>query len=465
MFSPDMKLVRDYICSNLDKNITIRKQSAKFRKIDTKGSESKIYNAVILDLPVIVKEPRDNEENIRKEYEIGLCLNKLRGYVPNYMYTYSNSTKSIIVERIPGITLAKAIKNNKLNFIQLLSLYFSILLAIETGQKNHKFCHHDLHTNNIILRPIVKPIQYIVLCDQKQYEVTLTDYIPTIIDYGMAIVNDHKTINIQSKLIDNNQANMSIDMYRLLFYCLVNAKNTSYYKELYELTKFFDNFNLPSPDPNIPPNKFIEWIYSKYSSMLSNVKCENRFIFFPLKYHIPSTCFLQAQEEFELLVESNITEHESFMYCAFISFFLFIFLMNVNSDQIRLKKDKMDSHMLENKKQLLDYDRKQLQDYKSIVLPIRSYFFNTTNIILNFTIHGCEKRICNDYMNSLDFYRRILMYNDFLYIIKQLNLQKIDNIYDTFINNYTVSTIYLFFVQYSTMINRAIRWCEILLEI
>ncbi len=45
------------------------------------------------------------------------------------------------------------LKCNELSFKEFLDIFAQILVALEIGQNKYKFCHYDLHTDNVIIVP------------------------------------------------------------------------------------------------------------------------------------------------------------------------------------------------------------------------------------------------------------------------------------------------------------------------
>ena len=194
-----------------------------------KGSQSELYAADVNGVDVVLKKSKyDLNTYDKREFLIGTELNKLKHFVPNFMYTLGHVMTEekffIICERIVGNTFMEQISNMK--FPQYLFLFLQILLALEIGQRNSRFCHFDLHLGNVLLRETRRLI-YTVLIRNKKYTIT-TELVPMIIDFGMSSVTDkNRTIGtshfhkhgILKHLIPG------MDMYKFLFYSAFHCKD------------------------------------------------------------------------------------------------------------------------------------------------------------------------------------------------------------------------------------------------
>lgn len=169
-----------------------------------------------------IKNPWSENSNLKDyskhEFFIGYKLNTLRPFIPNFMYVYSLFTCGYPEKGVPcyydetafplgvqvNYLLIEAIKNAipikkifQLNSnagllglkLQLMSIYFQIVLALGIAYEKFDFTHYDLHTENVILEPIkdskVVLIKYIV---EGQTYYVKTSYIARIIDYGLSHV-------------------------------------------------------------------------------------------------------------------------------------------------------------------------------------------------------------------------------------------------------------------------------------
>lgn len=178
-------------------------------------------------------------DNNYYEFLVGLCLNKLKRYVPNFLFTfsylelsheairemdkvnnygvnsdflknpraitkkvdYTDTTMSlnehfetsckhseysaILIEGLPNsITLYEWIKTN-FNHKEFINILFQIYYTLDKF-KNY-FTHYDLHSKNILLQKI--PDNKYITIEYEGLEVIKTQYIPVIIDYGRCFID------------------------------------------------------------------------------------------------------------------------------------------------------------------------------------------------------------------------------------------------------------------------------------
>lgn len=209
----------------------------------------------------VIKTPRENPQNdynldMLYEYFIGtMCTNRLRQWVPNFMYTFSlfecnslpfiqNQEKNgidnsqicastqrlryyLVLEKIEGQSLSSFLTQATIHdYSRILRYMFQILMALQIAQDKYSFVHSDLHTGNILLRPSSLRSKEIVQyeLDGVTYEIE-TDLIPTMIDFGYS----HFIYRgIPLGIVPNEQygvdpiATMTgIDMYKLIMGILV----------------------------------------------------------------------------------------------------------------------------------------------------------------------------------------------------------------------------------------------------
>lgn len=223
---------------------------------------------------LIIKTAKNKEENfhILYEYFIGtMGINKLRKLVPNFAYTlglfncsaleikenkvnFENFCKNdgndimhyIIYEKIPGQSMKEFVLDMKdeKDFERLLSYILQLLIALEIAQQEICFTHYDLHTDNIILRPLGKFKHINYKLNGKMYSI-YTDAIPTIIDMGFAhfVYEDMPfgMVDMDHLGIIPSITSGGYDVYKFLMYIISNTrfvslKNSSNPK----MIKFFD---------------------------------------------------------------------------------------------------------------------------------------------------------------------------------------------------------------------------------
>lgn len=163
----------------------------------------------ILILKVPIK--KDRSKSSIHEYFIGLHLNSIRRYIPNFIYTYGyfnckfdidNYNKGIyklcdsgeervftIYENVNGILLTDYLSLLSYNDIyKFISIITQVLLSIQIANEKINYIHRDLHSSNIMIRilPDTKVVKY-EISESKTFYV-LCDNIATIIDYGYNVI-------------------------------------------------------------------------------------------------------------------------------------------------------------------------------------------------------------------------------------------------------------------------------------
>ena len=348
----------DAVNSNNNKHVTSEAVNTYIKNIKrvTVGGSGAIYNIAMYDnsFRLLIKAPKIDGwgieqhimDEIEREYVIGTkAMNNLRYYVPNFMYTYGmmtcpipdsgiklpmcesrysgNDAPQLLVEYIQGRTFYSYLVKDEIDFDLFLNLYVQVLLALELAQRKYSFTHYDLHTNNVMIRKLDKPIEYTVCFDDKLYHIR-TKYLAVIIDFGMACV----------KLDDNFIGDMGreggasvysyitagADMVKLL-YGITNAplKNgdvraqrlwdffgdpnstvlnrsddQKFYNGMYYRLK--DNLDYPlirqefasrvndSVVGSKTPLMFVKWIFERYKSNLRpNIQQHNRIVWIPVQ--------------------------------------------------------------------------------------------------------------------------------------------------------------------------------------
>ena len=134
------------------------------------------------------------------EYFLGATvINNFRKYCPNFCYTlgafvcsaqttkpgplckpkkgaYTDAPPSIFYEYIDGIT------TDRVYDIKLaVSVLIQVLLALEIGQREARFCHNDLGVNNCMVSNVRQ--RFSILLDDQEY--SFDSQIAKIIDFGM----------------------------------------------------------------------------------------------------------------------------------------------------------------------------------------------------------------------------------------------------------------------------------------
>lgn len=475
--------------------IGINKWVKKMKKIDVKSSEATVYISELAgNIQVIIKSPKSllQNDDLLKEYFIGItAVNKLRHYVPNFMYTFAacaypqkKQDKIVtIVEKIPGDTLEYALKNNKLTFTQFLCIFLQILLALEIAQRNVHFCHYDLHGGNIILRPIDKPFIYTIVLDTKRYDITVTDYVPVIIDFGMSTVNDESQTIGSFHFARYGMMNYMIqgaDMYKLLFYSYARAKG-SLQKQICDLFLFYG-----SDDPykildqkqhtvmkicaeyvkrvsfnkaaTYTPLQFFKWIVKSNNCCITT---SERDIYIPLS-KMCTDMYQYGERDKTFAMDLALDCNSSYILLEYTKYLLKE-CDDVSSNTINKKLDEMSETIRKRRKTLISKDRKNLMAFTRLTLPDEMILKDHINGILSIDIKSQKdnRQLIDNFLRNVEFYRSLKPYLQFMYTIKELRLT---NLFKKFILAFETSHQYLLYMKTHEEIERAVRWSITVLE-
>jgi hypothetical protein len=161
----------------------------------------------------VMKSPRKPEgDQLVHEAAIGiLALNKLRAWVPNFMYVYgyarcsppvlenkepvtwcSSDTPAVsylISENIRNaVTIGDFITEPQVTIADILGVYLQVFNALNVASKAHGYTHYDLHGGNIMIRKFPTPIAVPYYATNSVAEgpvgYVVSQYVPYIIDYG-----------------------------------------------------------------------------------------------------------------------------------------------------------------------------------------------------------------------------------------------------------------------------------------
>jgi hypothetical protein len=171
---------------------------------------------------------KKNTDNNYYEYRVGQCINKIKEYFPNFIYTFNynfidnnllnnyynkstnffdkdtinndlidankckfNDKAASIIEFIPNIIslddIIDALNPKELES-EVYNILFQLYMALHTLKDD--FTHYDLHIDNVQFTkvPDNKKIVLTYYYDNNKYKI-VTSYIPIIIDYGKSYIN------------------------------------------------------------------------------------------------------------------------------------------------------------------------------------------------------------------------------------------------------------------------------------
>ncbi len=254
------------------------------------SKQGDVYKGYFLGKEVVLKKPKKKFflENTLKDYFNGIkCINSLRMECPMFAYTLGILTIEtpserkkldeiwLVTEFIKGKTLKEMLKCNELSFKEFLDIFAQILVALEIGQNKYKFCHYDLHTDNVIIVPITNNYT----CHVHVYDINVkTKFMPVMIDYGMSSSSLEKDISIgQHKIEDNGifpYLFPGYDPYVFLLFCR-DVSSVSIKSGINHLFKFYGDIDhidyvstLKNNTGRQTPLLFLEYIIKTYPQLL-----------------------------------------------------------------------------------------------------------------------------------------------------------------------------------------------------
>lgn len=507
-------------------SVHVSKWVKNLEKIDVDSSSGYVYFSDILsDVQVLIKLPQENTDynELITEYFIGMAeINKLRYTIPNFVYTLGaffcpmengelckgepeKSIPFVIFEKIPGKNMQKMLENDELSFPQYLGMFIQVLLALEVAQRTISFTHFDFHTANLMCRTITKECNYSVPLDNKLYEVTASEYLPVIIDFGLSTVKHNDTTVGSYTFPEHGMKHHmlpGVDMFKFLYYSISYSSDTmerqitnlmAFYgkddpykvllggdKVINKATNEYVKKGSYSQVTTQTPLDFLNWIleqpeYKKVTSVY--IKKKERDIFFPLSFSTTiqtyDSIFKHAKEGRDKAIEevrSSISTKSSYIMSKYSLLVLQGYNKKLYSNELEKDVNKMKAEIKNSRKQMISSDYKMLSEYKNLELPDIIQIMDDSKRILMIKINSkklkTEKnnvlKLIERYFTNSVFFTDILPYLQFLYTIREIKSEKI---YSKFLLSFLSSPQYKMYNQNYEYINRVTRWCYVLLDI
>jgi hypothetical protein len=222
--------------------------------------------------------------DIRKKWEytheayIGqFVTNNLNDKIPNFAHVFGlNTSNSVVVEYIPGLTLFEYINSPKFRFDEFKIILAQVALAVKMAHYKYGFVHNDLAPWNIILFQSFS-------CVTTEYEVGPNEKvsirgkrIPVIIDFGKstAVVD-----GVRHGIVNPNESSGIQDILMLILTScktiLATRRPPEQFTETMRLFNFLSgNRYLPKPLQTSFEMKAFLKRHAKYEAMISDDKFE-----------------------------------------------------------------------------------------------------------------------------------------------------------------------------------------------
>jgi serine/threonine protein kinase len=163
----------------------------------------RIWQCRLGNVPLLVKaeKPFDRQDDIEREYKVGLLLNRLRHRVPNFVSTIATFKSSppsrhrlpgsspasrddvryLLLERVHGDPVGQG-----LTLDEHLRVLVQLTQALYLAYAEHQFTHYNLHLHNVLIRPLEAEhlIEYSARCRLQ------TKSLAVLIDFGRSYTRE-----------------------------------------------------------------------------------------------------------------------------------------------------------------------------------------------------------------------------------------------------------------------------------
>ena len=499
-----------------DLSKTIQKWIKKMVKISVNSKEGFIYISDFSpDIQVVIKVAQKSNglESKLREYFIGIkSVNKLRCLIPTFVYTigsflYPKPTKTgklqketknentafVVYEKIDGETINSLLKKDKLNFKQFLSIFIQLLLGLEVAQREARFTHFDLHSENVMIRQN-DVSSYNVNLDMSTYKVVNPEFIPVIIDFGTSTCFIENRYIGSYDYIKHGMLNFMVpgyDMYKFLVFCERKTTNQELKQKIISMFLFYeenDPYNIINNTEGIDkaaeeycmnttfsqaatytPLIFIEWLLKEYSVELKSdiLVCE-RVNYLSLTY---SSITKEYDNIFEYIKEGVddaifFTQEcaPSYVMTKYNINLLERYNENLQSDDLTRKIKDLNKYLDKFKDKFIDIDKSMLENVFTIKIPTQKELDFCINKVIGIKIR-CSKPIdkekaVKDLDIILSYQENLKPHLQFYFTILELNLKEV---FAVWIKKFKESRIYLFHIKNVIKNERAKRWSQTLM--
>lgn len=504
---------------------SVQKWIVKMKKLDINSVQGLVYISDILsnDIQVVIKIPRKSKgfNSLVKEYFLGITtLNNLRYQIPTFVYTLGaflcpmpttqaqktlcnpettkrKNTAFVMYEKIPGDSLDLLLDNKEIDFNQFLEIFVQLLLSLELAQREVQFTHFDLHSGNVMIRP-VSNYSYSVLIENTTYNVTTKQFLPVIIDYGFC------TVKVEDRVVGEFDYEIhgmmpfmvpGYDMYKFLIFCSKYA-NTLLRKQIAELFVFYgkdDKYNIASSKGDMKnikiatreyckqgtytnvakytPLMFLKWIIDNpdYNRAVRKyLKIENRRIYTPIYFSSTIREYdnifkhgQQGREKAIKLADSCIQENPSYVMSMYNIGILTGYNKYLEDFDISSKIKSIKALVKANKQYMIEVDTEVLKKYKEISIPneklIKKAVYKMLSIDIKSKQSVKEKLQTIKDLNIFKFYYDLKPYLQFVYTIREVG---IEDEFSDFLNDFLTSPQYMLYTRNVNDISQAVRWSE-----
>lgn len=525
--SNSSKKIREKGLYSLTKNM--KDCVKKMEHLPVKSKEGFIYITHFFssNIQVVIKVPQTSKgiESKVREYFIGIkAINNLRYITPSFVYTLGaflcpkpsktdeiscdgscKNTAFVFYEKILGESVQTLLKNDRLDFTQFLVLLFQLLLGLEVAQREVRFTHFDMHTDNVMVRVGTGDSTSIIQLDMVTYIINQPEFIPVVIDFGASTAYiDGKYIGSYD-YISHGMLNFMIpghDMYKFLVYCARKTENRKLKDSIMSIFKFYgddDPYRIKenkekgiesatstycrdltfSRAANRTPLMLIEWLLKekKYKDILkSKVIVKERKNYIPIQY---SKLIKYFEDIFRCtrlnderdnpdnavkMVNKCIMSNSSYIMALYGIKILEKYNECLESKKLKSKIDALRGMIVKSKDELIKADMVILKKVFTIETPRQEDLDFCIEKVLKLTIRHHKAKEKESAVKNLN---QILLYQDSLIPYLQfyftiLELDQID-ILTEWVVKFKSSDIFRFHLKNVSQNEQAIRWGQSLM--
>lgn len=426
---------------------------------------------VIGDDFFVLKSPRsleDPDELLHEAMVAFSALNELRNLIPNFSYVYGivkcsppyvtdereviawcNTNKLpvsyVIYEKIEkSESFESFCKNKNCNLGIFMENYLQIVLSLREAQKQFKFSHNDLHSQNVLIKIYPEKKFEIPYNTENGKEYLLSNgTVATIIDYGSSHIelqNEKGEIfhfgNIIGDLtpygIYRDKMNPIIDVYKLLCFCLLSMleNNDKCFNECKDILFYFNKSEDPITIINKQKNRNF---FINYDSKTFNFNID-KYISFLREYLIlrgyndPLRSSYSKENKVLSCNGNCLSVEQEYIYLGFDEKILKIknyieyydvygsLAYKYNNETDIDEKEKLEENFKELNKHLLknfwgffEKEKEKLEILEKDFNIIIHKFPKSYNIIFSFFYLKTAKDSTNSYVKFLDSYQRSVL--------------------------------------------------------
>ena len=415
---------------------------------------------------------------------------------------FPSETLYILYENIEGNTVDSILENNTITFNEWLILFFQLLLGLEIAQREIRFTHFDMHCSNVMARECNSEESYDIHLDMKTYKVNNPKFIPIIIDFGST------TTFVENNSIGSYRSNQGghkhfmvpgHDMYKFIVYSATTAKRGGHLQKnimsIFDFYKKDDPYNIlndvdglenargtycarltTSRAANYTPLMFMEWLMKNYRHKLSStITEEKRYNYLSLQYtdsinkYDKLFNYTEDTKEALQLAKKCITLTPSYIVSKYNITLLERFNQKLKNKELELEIKTLLDNLDTKDSNLISNDIDMLEKVFTIKTPDQFVLNRCIDDLLEINLkitplkedNTLKERLIKKFELLIKYQEEIKPYLQFYFTILDLNAD------DTFLNwivKFESSSLYTFYVNNITQIQRSIRWSQTLME-